>query len=563
MNRPAATPGLLDAVRAVVPDRIRRRLDAGNPATAWTWADAAEATTVTTDQGEVVTIARHAGGVTAEDLRCTCLLAPRCLHLLAVAAALPGDAPADAPPAPPPAAIVREAPPPSPPAAIDAGQRSAVQATLRAARALLAAGALGVDRTGIDDLRRGVHACRATALPRLARAGQRVLGGLADLRDERPQTSLSALTADLRELLWTAELLARGLGRERDVGVARRAFVAAGSMRLHGVACEPIAAATGHGGVSTLLVDAQGRLSTIADVRPGGGPERARAAYDAAAQIGDAALPHRELARHGLFVQHATRSEDGRLGAGEGVRAVRAGRGSWDDAPIAARFAEPVARQLAAPEPGGWWFLVVTVHGVDGGALVARVDGLRDPVRIVAPSDHRELAFVDNLRTLARAPGLRLRLVARPTARPRTLAALAVGPAPGEARLRLPPDWAGRVSLGYDRLQGVHVDGLAPREVEVEETERAIADPLAPLRRRVERAVLGGRDTLPGAAGGLIARERAALRQHHLRVGAEVLDELYRAARAPDPSAFAIAWTRAATWIEGVEERLARAAWGA
>jgi hypothetical protein len=561
VSRPSPAAGLLDAVRAAVPERIRKRLDAGNPAEGWAWAAGADATTVTTDGGEVVTVTHREGGVQASDLRCSCLLSPRCLHVLAVTTSLAASGPVEAAPAPAPP-VERPAPPPSPPAALDAGQRSAVQATLGATRAVLAAGATGAGATAIDDLRRAVHACRATSLPRLARAGQRVLGGLSDLRAGKPQFSLPTLTADVRELLWTAELLGRGLGRASDVGTSRRAYEPVGTLRLYGLACEPVAAAAGFGGVSTLLVDATGRLSTIADVRPGGAG-RAKASYEAPAQLGGATLPHRELARHGLFVQNATRSADGRLGMGEGVRAVRAGRGSFDDPPVAARFAEPVARQLANPEPLGWLFLVVTVHGVEGGALVATVDGLRAPVRLVAPTDHRELAYVENLRTLARAPGLRLRLIARPAGRRRTLAVLAAAAAPGEDRLRLPPEWAGRVSLGYDLLVAAHVAGLGAREVEVAVPDEEDLDPLAPMRRRVERVVLGGRGTLPGAAGGLVEREAAALRRLHLGAGADALDALFRSGRAPEPAAFAVEWARAATWLDVVHDRLAVADWGA
>jgi hypothetical protein len=548
MSRPAGAAGLLDAVRAVVPERIRKRLEAGNPAEAWTWSSEADHTVVTTDGGERVRVVHRAQGVEAAGLSCSCLLSPKCLHVLAVAAA--------------PAAVERPAPLPSPPASLDAGQRSALAATQRAARTVLAAGAVGAGATAIDDLRRAVHACRATALHRPARAGQRVLTGLTELRNARPQFSLAALSSDLRELLWTVELLARGRGLESDVGTGRRTYTPVGTLRLHGVACEPVAASTGHGGTSTLLVDATGQLYTVSDVRPGGAG-RARATYEAAAQIGGATLAHRELARYGLFVQNATRSPDGRLGMGEGVRAVRASRGTFDDGPIARRFAEPVERQLANPEATGWLFLTATLFGVDGGALVARIDGLAAPVRLVAPTDHREFAFVENLRLLGRAPGLRLRLVARPAGRRRTLAVLAVAPAPGETRLQLPDDWGGRASLGYDQLRGANVEGLAAREVEVALTEDDAPDPLAPLRRRVERVVLGGRHTLPGAAAPSVEREVASLRANQLSGGAELLSALFRAGRAPEPEVLPNEWLRAATWLDVVGAQLATADWGA
>jgi hypothetical protein len=59
-------------------------------------------------------------------------------------------------------------------------------------------------------------------------------------------------------------------------------------------------------------------------------------------------LPHRELCRSGLFVGDATASADGRLGAGQKVRAVRATEPShWDHASLAPRWLRPLAEQLA------------------------------------------------------------------------------------------------------------------------------------------------------------------------------------------------------------------------
>jgi hypothetical protein len=562
MSRPASHPGLLEAVRSVVPERIRKRLEGGNPAEGWTWAASAVNTTVTTDNGETVTVAPRDGGVTAADVTCSCLLSPKCLHVLAVATALAAASPAapaaGAKPAPPPEPPPR---PVSPPVTLDAGQRGAVAATVRAARALLEAGATGAGPTAVDDLARAVHACRATALHRPARAGLRVLTGLSELRTGKPQFSLSTLTADLRELLWTAEVLARGAGRESDVGIGRRSYSPAGTLRLYGVACEPVAASTGYGGVSTLLVDAQGALYTVSDVKPGGAA-RAKAACEAPAQLGGATLSHRELSRHGLFVQNATRSADGRLGMGEGVRAVRAGRTTFAEEALARRFLVPATAQLAAAEDGGWLFLVVTLAGAQGSALIAAVDGLPSPVRLVSPTDHKEFAYLENLRLLARAPGLRLRLVARPVGR-RTLTVLAVGPAEGEDRMSLPEDWGGRVSLGYDQLRSSHVRELAPREVEVEVVSEEAPDPLAPLRRRVERLVLGGRSTLPGAAAALVEREQAAMARLQLHGGATLAGALFRSARVPGPEVLCVEWLRAATWLDAAGAAVTVADWGA
>jgi hypothetical protein len=97
-------------------------------------------------------------------------------------------------------------------------------------------------------------------------------------------------------------------------------------------------------------------------------------------------------------------------------------------------------------------------------------------------------------------------------------------------------------------------------------------DLLAPLRRRVERAVLGGAGTLPGHALPELEREAAALAAHARPTAAEVLRDLAAAAldtgrdpagarRPPDPTAFAGAWLRAALYEDAARRRLAIASW--
>jgi hypothetical protein len=149
------------------------------------------------------------------------------------------------------------------------------------------------------------------------------------------------------------------------------------------VLTEAVVARSGYAGAVTHLVDDKGRFYTRSDIAPGDAG-RAAGAYDGAANIGDAVLPHRELCRSGLFVSDATASADGRLGAGQRVRAVRASEPSlWSSEVLAAKFAVPLADQLAKlaardadPDelrPAGWDLVFVEgiVVGGAGGRGVA------------------------------------------------------------------------------------------------------------------------------------------------------------------------------------------------
>lgn len=558
-KRPAAAPGLVDALRAAAPARVTKKLDEGpNPADAWAWAPGDDGWTITTDAGDVVRL--RGDPVAPDGVACTCLLGPRCLHVLAVAVALGGDAPI--------AALPEAAPPPEPTIALDGGQRAVVGATWTAAARALAAGASALGPAARQDLQRAVHGARAVGLHRLARAGARVLRHVADLDAERASFALPALADDLGELLTTAHALGAPAPTIGWVGAARRAYGPVGTLRLVGLCTEPVIAGTGQAGVVTHLCDAKGRGWSVADVLPGA-PGRALGAYDGGAQIGGLSVPHRALGRTGLFAQNATASADRRLGGGGGVKATRAGASTWADEGPAALFATPLAAQVArALADEGLVFATGVVVGLYEGALVLHGAGI--PLRVVAANPHPALRYAENLTLLGRAPGLALRVVARPAPdRPGELLGLAVGPAPAVSddapALTLPDDWAGRVNLGLDLLMSTHVRGLAAEPVALgglPEAERA--DPLEPLRRRVRRMALGGRGTLPGEARDAVDREIAAYGRAMMPGAGRALAALADAAaasRGGDVDALARAWLSARVYTAAAGRAAAAAAW--
>jgi len=576
MTRPTIAADVAATLTAQIPSRLVKKLDA-DPTLAdkWTWT----ATQVTTDKGETVKF-RLADGIITEVV-CSCLLNPKCLHVAAVISLLePAEGSSK-----PAAAAIALAPAGEPVVSTPDGVAAASRA-FRAVADVIAAGAEASGAFAQAELLRAIHACRTVGLHRLAAAQTRALRSIRELRADKAEFALEILTADLRDALAVSHALAAGEASPALVGKSRRDYEQIGNLRLRGVFTEAVVARSGYAGAITYLVDDKGDLYTRADVAPGDAG-RAAGAYDAAAGIGDAVLPHRELCRTGLFVSDATASGDGRLGAGQKVRAVRASEPSrWDHDHLVARFRISLADQLARIAAGdaepddlrtaGWdlAFVEGTIVGGPGGVGVIAQGDI--PVRFTTAHEQRILASRDNLTVLARASGLRVRAIGRVRiGTPRQLELLALGPAADETRFTMAETWHGRANLHYDRLSILALGEAAavavvpaPRGLDFLATD----DLLSPLRRRVERAVLGGAGTLPTHAIGELEREAAQLSDRVLRGGADVLRDLAALAhdagrsatgarRALDRTTFARAWLRAALYEDAARRRLSVASW--
>lgn len=562
--RPSIAPDLAAALTAQIPPRLIKKLDATPElAGGWTWTE----TTVTTDKGEVVTLTVSDGIVSG--VTCSCLLAPKCLHVAAVVAMLEPAAATDV------AAPAATAEAPTSSIEVSSFVPQVARDAFRITADVLATGAETTGAFAQAELLRSIHACRTHGLHRLATVQTRVLRSVRELRADRPEFDLDVLTSDLREALDVAHALATGAATSALVGSARREYEPAGSLRLRGVFTEAVVARSGYAGAVTYLVDDRGRFYTRADIAPGDAG-RAAGAYDAPANIGDAVLPHRELCRSGLFVSEATASVDGRLGAGQKVRAVRASEpASWDHDALATRWSVPLSDQLAAVaahdgvtealRPAGW-DLVFVDGTLLGGAAIA----VGAPLRLTTVHDQRVLPARDNLAVLARSPGLAIRAIARVRlGAPRQLELLAIAPATGETRLPMPEAWHGRANLHYDRLS---LPSLGDTRPFIAPAAPIADDLLAALRRRVERVVQGGVGTLPTHAIAELQHEASALAERSLRGGADVLRDLAAIAhdatramagtrRAIDRSSFARAWLRAALYEDAARRKLSVASW--
>ncbi|WP_405770454.1 hypothetical protein OHU34_36935 [Streptomyces sp. NBC_00080] len=571
---PPVSPSVTAELVEALSPRLRKRLDAGIAKLA--------ARPVVRD-GDTVRIAvdddtdleLHApeGAVTSADaIRCGCLLAPDCLHRAAAASAAPvaEDAPDSAPAQP-----TDDETPPTADGASPPGDETVAPAQLAAARvvydaaaAVLEAGADGSGAVLQAELLRAAHTARLAGLPRVAAAAVSVVNGVRAARSADPAHRLPDLADALRTVLGMAHRLPFATGRDLAElrGSVRQPYTPDGSLRLYGLFSEPVLTTTGYAGAVTWTADAEGRLYTVSDVAPGG-PGRATGAADRAIRIGDTALTHRELSRAGLAVSGATVSPTGRLGAGAGVRAVRASGAAWSAEPLDRLWTVPVAEQVARALGGGHGLLFLdvtltgTVREATGDRLLADCEGRT--VRLAVAHDDPALPYRDNLRLLAAARGSRLRVVTRlaPGPLPRALLLAAEHPARADER----------VDLGLDRLQ--HAD-LPTTTATAAPAPAPPADeaPLHLLRRRVHQAVSGGRRVLGFPDSG--AGDGGRLRRVGLATAGELLGELRSAAAdrsrdafgrllPADTGRFAHAWLAAAVYTDEVERALCAAAWGA
>lgn len=569
---PPVVPSVTAELVAALSPRLRKRLDAGvTKLLARPAVREGDTVRIAVDDETDVVLRAPGGTVTGADaIHCGCLLAPDCLHRAAAASAAPVAEEAPAPAEVTEAAEETGTAPTAQaePDAATAGQRAAARAVFDATAAVLEAGTDGAGAVLQAELLHAAHTARLAGLPRISAAAVSVVTGVRAARSADPGHRLTDLAGALAGVLGVAHRLPHATGPDLAElrGTVRQPYRPDGSLRLYGLFSEPVLTATGYAGAVTWTADADGRLYTVSDVAPGG-PARATGAADRAVRIGDTALTHRELSRAGLAVSGATVSPTGRLGAGAGVRAVRASGAAWRAEPLDRLWAVPAAEQVARALNGGQdlLFLEVTLAGTvretTGDCLLADCAGL--PLRLATAHDDPALPHRDNLRLLAAAGGSRLRIVAR----------LAPGPYPRALLLATehPTDPGARVDLGLDRLQ--HADlptgAVAPPARVIPTGDEA---PLHLLRRRVHQAVPGGRRVL--ALAGNRSGDGTRLRRLGLATAGDLLDDLHAAAAdrsrdtfgrllPADTDHFARAWLAAAVYTGEVERALCAAAWGA
>lgn len=621
-NPPQVAASVLAELTEQAPNRVRKKLDRDPQlAAGWQWEIVDNVCRIDAG-GEQVELQPNEHRVErVEQVRCSCLLSPRCFHVLATLSILPiaeaaaavaaspesennddqsssgadeqsgsvGGEP-DVAAADPQTGSITEFTKPT-----EAQREAARQAWLGAAT-MLAGGARAAGVLSQAALLRAAHECRLAGLHRLGNATLRLVASLRECRDNADTFESDSLLADLLELFRCS----RVLQQDRPVasgwyGVARRRYTPRPFLKVHGLCCEPLVTRSGYAGVVSYFADEDGRLYSVSDVRPGDA-ERISAAYRGGLDLGGVTSPHRDACRASLLMQHGSTSDDGRIGGGQKAKGVVQSSAGWTEPAIESLFARPldeqitrVFEQLTLSEEqrrAGWDLLFVhgELLGGDGASLVLQLPDAAH-LQLLCPSFADRLAFADNFRQLSRRQGA-VRCIARllpgefgaamlialaQHANDDGQTAQAADSDGLPAAWQLPEAWNGRVNVGLDKLQGSHLLKPSDRAELTAEVDRdALDDGLDSLRRRLRAIALGGRHSRLGAAE--MRREIQRLDRQLLPTGALLLERLtianspsdvdHLGSRFPaDPEPLAHAWLAGAVYENAARAKQLESHW--
>ncbi len=593
VDRPRVDPLVLANLIEAAPGRVRKRLDK-NPEAArdWRWEQTGEGWRVICDQ-ETVTLTGAAGIVrSVESVACTCLLSPRCFHVLACLTVLELAETADrqSPSTPPEPATTRSEPEPEPDSVVvDSAMQAAATRVRDELRELLLVGGQRADLLRQSGLLRAAHGCRAVSLIRLANTVLQVLESVRRLRSGHEAASADTLATGIASALRQTRQLLRNDSLSRTlIGQARREFAPCDLRKLLGVAVEPVLTLSGYAGVVVYLQSPDpghtqiGReLFTVSFVRPGqqaNDPQWITQAYRGGIELGNQTLPAADICRRQLLVQNLTVSLDGRLGKGSSTRWAVTQRPEEQRPFSLGRFNEPLADQVdrifaAASEPvegqiAGWDLVAfdAVVLGAERAALWVRLRDSPQPIRLKIAIDHPALPFRQNLSLLSRCPDLALRCLGRlrlHAAGEVDLLAIAStdddADSPDAPRLRLPDQWAGLCNVGCDVLERWNIEGIQrwSEHVALEAEATAVPgepsasqrDGLEPLRRRQIAIALGGRHAVVPIHSETHRRDRHLLSQRHQHTAARLIDLTAIAAFGTRSESTALGTERPAAWV--------------
>ena len=613
MNKPKITTELLVQLTSAAPARVQKRLDK-NPQAAneWDWSE--DKGVIKVDTGTQTVTMTPVDGVVqqADQMQCDCLLAPKCLHLLACVTLLEIQQETQT------ADVPDESSSPSDETIESDATTDAVQAdetTVRTAAALFDSASqivvTGYERAStviIGQLMQAAHHARAIGLHWPAASAIRVVEGIRQQRISARGADATTLRRDMFELLSSSRMIQQQTtGWQKLPGTARRKYHPRDeAMKLQGVFVEPVLTDNGYAGMVVYLKDESHNWFTISDVRLGDA-ERLAGVWKGGIPIGNKSVPANDLMSCRVTIRGGGVSDDSRLGLGSKAELALQHGKDWLSESMQQWVSTDLATQMRrvwtnrhTPDlarPAGWDLvgLQVEVLGASGSHLVARIleSGRRVPLGVM--SENTNLEYRRNLQRLAAAPGMLLNVVARfDFTRPAALLPLAIAPLdesvlpvdenvdaeessandnPPRPKLVLPDTVNGCWQLGWQRLQPEHFSRTSEPVVLSEDAWTTTANAtLDPMQRRIQAMLQGGHHSIPDLSSDSLQIDAARYLEAWYETAAVVLMELstasatLRAAETKRETAEAILrlselWIAGEAWCETIELMEAAGMW--
>ncbi|MDB5385632.1 MAG: hypothetical protein JWM11_1278 [Planctomycetaceae bacterium] len=560
-QRPTIAPAVLATIITAAPERLQKKLDREpRVADSWNWEHADGQWTISAGEEQV----RIPAGTITDviQVQCSCLLSPRCFHVLAVLNVADIATVDDLQAAGNDSAVtsgttelsVSESDsnetPGSAKIELSESQLMAARQMYEACAAILTSGLRASGAVLQSRLLRAIHECRSEGLHRIAAGGLRLLSNLRLLRDGDDQFTSAAAENDFRDVLEVCLRVIRSAINSAGatlelVGIARRSYEPVNSLKLHGLFCEPVLTRSGYGGVVTWLMADDGWIGTVSDVQPGNA-SRINQAWQSGVSLAGLSLSHRDLSRKCLLISKATRSVDGRLGGGESARAVTIEGQGWNAPPVAQRFKTPLVEQIRRvfanqngseflkPAGADLVFFAANVLGFSGQELVVRIIDSGAILRLALTLDDDQVAFRASLTMLSRAPGLALRCVGRVDLNSAgRINLLAIAPAEtddSEAPRLLPSDASPVLSIGLEEVTRSQLSKAQTHPVSIELGESSplitLANSDESLERWLRAIVVGGRHAIPQGLVTSAVRDAARLKSSLRPTAASLLHGL-------------------------------------
>lgn len=555
--RPKISPIFLSQLVEQAPGRVRKRLDSEpSIAETWNWSRSENVWTIQANE-ETVQVRSHDGTIKSlNDVSCSCLMSPKCIHILACCSCLPleqGETNESVHQEPSNAESERQTDRELDTRTVEVSDdmRSNAIFARESLSALLHVGARNAGILLQSGLLRAGHSCRASDLFALSNTLLRIAEGVQRFRQQSDEADSLALKQDIAYAFFTCHsLLNQSSVPKWIVGQSRRIFESLEVRKLNGIFAEPILTRSGFAGVCVYLQDTnEGGLFTVNELRTGD-IGLVRQAYRGGMDLGGITLEAKALCRNTFAVQELTVSEDGRLGKGKATRWATTKRELSDPFSVG-QFADAIDAQLKRlfswlntpneQRPSGWDVvsLNATVMGSYGATIAVEVEGSDRPWKLGIMIDSPELEYRHNLELIARCPRLQLRCLVRVRENipfcADLLAIANINLPPSESyadpRLELPEDWHGICNVGLDRLERHFIRGTErwTEEIALEaETESTDTNTkfTTPVERRLVGMVLGGHDAIPNLGSKSHRRDYSQLTKLLLPMGAYLLDLL-------------------------------------